>query len=598
MSATSAGQSPERVHPFDLKNVTLGPGRFRDQLEAALIYYLSIPDDDMLLGFRRRAGLPHPGTELGGWYCNEAGPTPDWDEFFNPFGQWISGLSRLYAVSQDPRLLAKVKNLVSEWGKTIEPDGYFYYSWNCNAHHYVYDKMVGGMVDALVYCGYEPAAALLEKITRWAEKNLARYRLPASSRYAVGQNPLIRGIDNEWYTLSENLYRAYVATGNARYKDFAAEWHYDYYWDALAAGHAEVMAGVHGYSHVNNLSGAAMAYRVTGAEKYLNTLTRAYALLKQYQWMASGGYAPDEKMIDPVKPNWDELERNAYSFEVPCGSWAGFKLSRYLLSFTGQATYGEWVETLLYNALGAALPMRDDPFRRGRTFYYADYRASGGRKVYHHYSFPCCSGTYPQAVAEYANLIYYQDAESLYISQYLPSRVTFEKGGTPITLEQVTDYPEEETVTVKLQAAREAHFSLKLRLPAWLEPQQLGVSLNGQPLQSSPVEVGWLVLTRTWQPEDCLQIRLPMQIRWVPLAPSHPERCALMYGPVMLALTGARGGPLVGPVSAPETWIEKTGHHPLRFALKGAPERGEFIPFYEVPERLPYFVYLDIVSAG
>ena len=28
----------------------------------------------------------------------------------------------------------------------------------------------------------------------------------------------------EWYTLTENLYRAYLVTGNQRYRDFGAVW--------------------------------------------------------------------------------------------------------------------------------------------------------------------------------------------------------------------------------------------------------------------------------------------------------------------------------------------------------------------------------------
>ncbi len=89
-----------------------------------------------------------------------------------------------------------------------------------------------------------------------------------------------------------------------------------------------------------------------------------------------------------------------------------------------------------------------------------------------------------------------------------------------------------------------------------------------------------------------------MRLRFVPLAPAYPRRCALMYGPVLLALTGTTGGPLVGPLSAPEAWIEQAGGGPLRFALKDDPGRGVFVPFYEIPERMPYFVYLDIVEEG
>ena len=53
--------------------------------------------------------------------------------------------------------------------------------------------------------------------------------------------------------------------------------------------------------------------------------------------------------------------------------------------------------------------------RTVRTFYYSDYRVAGGMKVYYWDAWPCCAGTYLQAVADYPNLIYYKDASSLYM---------------------------------------------------------------------------------------------------------------------------------------------------------------------------------------
>ena len=66
------------------------------------------------------------------------------------------------------------------------------------------------------------------------------------------------------------------------------------------------------------------------------------------------------------------LELYAGHAEIPCGTWAGFKLSRYLIGFTGEARFGDWIETMVYNAIGAALPTEPD----GRTYYYGDYRIS------------------------------------------------------------------------------------------------------------------------------------------------------------------------------------------------------------------------------
>lgn len=44
----------------------------------------------------------------------------------------------------------------------------------------------------------------------------------------------------EWYTLPENLLRAYQLFGDPLYRDFAMTWLYPYVWDKLAAGEEDI----------------------------------------------------------------------------------------------------------------------------------------------------------------------------------------------------------------------------------------------------------------------------------------------------------------------------------------------------------------------
>ena len=207
-----ARQGRQKLEDFDYRGVTLDGGQMRLQLDEVRDYYLRIPNDDLLKGFRQCAKLPAPGKDLGGWYTADT---------FHVFGQIVSGLARLYAASGDPACKEKVDALVSEWGKCIAADGYFYYSATPNAPHYIYDKMVGGLVDAYLYCGNHEAIGHLRRITDWAVKNLERSRRTGDT-------------STEWYTLTENLDRAYLATGDTVYRDFAEVWEYHDYWDIYA----------------------------------------------------------------------------------------------------------------------------------------------------------------------------------------------------------------------------------------------------------------------------------------------------------------------------------------------------------------------------
>jgi DUF1680 family protein len=159
---------------------------------------------------------------------------------------------------------------------------------------------------------------------------------------------------------------------------------------------------------------------------------------------------------------WRTPER-VDSFEAPCCTWAAFKLARYLLTFTGEARYGDWLERLLYNAIGASLPIVEN----GKHFYYADYHLGAGLKYYSRSNYTCCSGTYFQDVAEYRNLIYFKDDSSLCVNLYLPSTVEWQRGKVSVKLTLETKYPVAEGITLKVETTSPVKCPLRFRVPAW-----------------------------------------------------------------------------------------------------------------------------------
>ncbi len=578
---------------LNYQGVDLLDGHFKRQFDGALEYMLALPDDDILLGFRRRAGMPHPGDELGGWYSNDGSfDIYNWGEIGNTFGQWLSFLARAWRLTGDRRAFEKAERLMDEWAKTIAPDGYFFYSDAPNGPHYLYDKHLLGLLDVYEHMNLPRALAYLSRITDWAEKNLGRSRLPAGPNHLsfTGGDPAIRIMDNEWYTLSEGLYRAWLLTGEARYLDFARVWHYDHYWDALRRGDEEAMNGLHGYSHVNTLGGAAMAYRATGEKGYLETLQNAYDIMKKNQLLANGGYAPAEHMANARGSNYYAIEDEPKTFEVCCGSWAVFKTVRHLIELTGEARYGDWAEAALYNAVGAALPFKDDCQRRGKTFYYSDLRLGGGRKLYFEHSFPCCSGTYPEALAEYHNLVCYAGEDALYLSQYIPSCIRSEVRGRQVELEISGEYPYGEEILLRVRA--KGRFTLMLRIPSWVNPGEAALLLNGRPADSEIAPGRWARVEADWGGDDLVALRLPMRLRLAPIHPAYPWRTALMAGPVLLAAEG-KVPQVAGDYREPESVARALGG--MRFeARTPSGDRVLFKPYLEFGEKEWATVYFDL----
>ncbi len=561
------------IEPFGYRGVSLDDGPLRQQVDAAREDYLRIPNDDLLKGFRKRAGRPAPGADLGGWYSSD---------IFHVFGQILSGLARLHAVTGDPSYRDKAEVLLREWAKCIEPDGYFFYSRKPNAPHYIYDKMVGGLVDLIIHCDSKLAAESLAKITAWAIKNLDR-----SNAYAFA--------GTEWYTLSENLYRAHRATGDRTYRDFATVWHYSEYWDVFARrgdlfgdrGEGRRTDIYHAYSHVNTLGGAAQAYLHSGEQHFLDTILHAHDDLLAHQCFATGGFGPDEQLLP--RAAWRRKTDCSHdSFETQCGAFAILKLCKYLMTITGDARYGNWIERTAYNGIAATIPMSPD----GLVFYYSDYNSLGGAKHNHSVGWSCCTGTRPMALADLHDLIYFHGQEELYVNLFVPSTLVWTRPGGTVTVRQRTRFPEAESTELTIASQTTATFGVKLRAPGWLAGP-ISVSVNGQPVVAPVDERGWVTIHRGWQNGDRVTAHLPMKFDVKPLDSSTPFPAAIIRGPVALAVrsTGQNPGDILREGSLEHALVASDGE-PLTYHSRH--DANLLVrPFYVFKLGEPYYLYLD-----
>ena len=560
------------LKPFDYKGVTLYDSRLKDQLDAVKREYLSIPNDDLLKGFRQRAGFPSPGNDLGGWYSGDV---------FHIFGQIVGGLSRLYAATGDPACRDKADYLVCQWAKCIAPDGYFYYSRKPNAPHYTYEKTAGGLVDAYRYCGNQQALQSLGRITDWAIKNLDRER-----KYAFNHP----SGNTEWFTLTENLYRAYLFTGDVKYKDFGALWEYTDYWNRYARNEdvfKDYLGRYHAYSHVNNLNGAAAAYLVSGEKHYLDTLVHAYDYLTTRQTYATGGYGQAESL----KRNYDDLIaslNNEATFETQCGSWAVFKLVKYLLSFTGDARFGDWVELLTYNGIGASPAMHP----AGCVQYYSSYNVYNGVKANNNGVWTCCAGTRPEAVADYCALVWFQDASALYVNLYTPSAISWNCRGVPVTVSQQGVLEEDKGIEFAVSSKAAVNFGLKFRVPGWIAAP-MSVLVNHQEISAKVDSRHWLAVERTWKDGDKVTVKLPLGLHVRRLDPSKAYPAAILYGPIVLV------GPTSGKKQASKldltdinSQLEAVSSGTATFRLK-ADKSVVLRPYYAFAPGEDYFMYID-----
>jgi len=515
----AADATPAALSELAYGQVQFGDGPLQRQARENHRLVLQLDEDALLRPFRVRSGLRAPGQELGGWYDTYA---------FAPgatFGQWMSALSRYYAITGDTATRAKVQRLVRGYAATVDARGSFYRHNRFPA--YTYDKLVGGLLDAEKLGRDETARATLARTTRAAVPYLPPHAMPRNEHAQPGEDFSQHAWD-ESYTLPENQFQAWESTGERVHRQLAQRFLYDEFFAALARGD-NALPGKHAYSHVNALSSAAQAYLSLRNPLYLAAAQQGFSMIAA-QSFATGGWGPDEHFIIPGSGALGaSLEAQSKSFETPCGAYAHFKLTRYLLRITRDSRYGDSMERVLYNCVLGAIPIQPD----GHAFYYSDYTRQA-RKTFHPDRWPCCSGTLPMVAADYAISTCFTDAQGIYVNLYVPAHINWTQDNVPCGLSIETDYPYAAAVSMTLRLPSPQRFTLNLRIPAWVQDATLLINGKREP---TPQSGQFAAIQREWQPVDRIELELPDTRRLERVDAQHPDTVALLAGPLVLMRT-------------------------------------------------------------
>ncbi len=518
--------------PFEFEDVKLLPGLMYDEFIEVRDYFMSLSNDNLLYGLRQKEGIENPpGKPIGGWYDLLSALT---------LPQWISAYCRMYAVTGDPACKEKAGYLLDEWWK------YYTKADNSGSN----DKWIIALLDMDRYCHRSDALEKLDQYILGGQRKIsgaageggytsrALHDTIASFR-KFGDN------SSEWYTASWPLYLAYLQTGKQPYKAFANFWEYREWWDLFASNPVKPflktpVAGlntewVHAYSHINSFNAAAEAYRVKGDLYYLNAMKNLYDWMQSYQTFATGGYGPELEHIMPLNRIVGTLSDRTDHFETQCGSWAALMLCQNLITLTGEATYGNWIERLAYNAINATIPMTPET----HVLYYSNYNMNGATKLNRPIEGTCCAGTRPLNIIQYYINTFYHDSNNLYVNLFTPAEVTWKRGKSSIKLTQHTHFPYADTTEFAISITKPEIFGIGIRIPEWLAAAMI-VTVNNQHVACRE-ENGWMIVDRQWKNGDKLTVKMPMEFWLSALDQSEGRPTAVMYGPLAMAFTSYDG---------------------------------------------------------
>ena len=569
---------------FGYSQVQLLDGPLKVQFDQNHEFFLHLSEDRLLKIFRTRAGLPAPGEWMSPWY----------DEFCPGahYGQYVSALARFSAATNSAPTRAKVHRLVKGYAQTLDSSGRIFADLRYPG--YTYDKLVLMLIDAHSFAGEEDAPAILRTTTQAAKPHMAEKAL---TRQQMQDRPHKDEtyLWDETYTMAENLFLAYERLGDQQYFDMGKRYLLDKtFFDPLSEGQ-DPLPGLHAYSHVNAFSSGVQGYLKLRDQKYYRAVSHAIDLLWNDQSYATGGWGPNEALVEPGKGQLGaSLETTHRSFETPCGAYAHFKLMRYMIGLTKDSRYGDSLERVLYNTLLGATPIQED----GKSFYYSDYHDSGfkadnrvmpdSKYVWDHDGrWPCCSGTLPQVTADYVISGYFNSADGVYVNLFVPSRLTCTRDGARCQITQQTSYPTGNLTTLDLELSESRSFSVYLRVPGWAGPNT-SISVNGKRLNNAISAGSFHQIKRSWKTGDKIEFEIDQRIRTEAADAQTPHRLAVLRGPqVMFALTGAP--PELTRAEFDSIQLHRAGETDWTYSHDG--NNMQLRPFWRIQQQQTYQTY-------
>ncbi|HEV3325705.1 MAG TPA: beta-L-arabinofuranosidase domain-containing protein, partial [Puia sp.] len=203
------------------------------------------------------------------------------------------------------------------------------------------------------------------------------------------------------------------------------------------------------------------------------------------------------------------------------------------------AKYADLYEETIYNALLGSLNLD------GTDFYYTNALATAQAR-YDWHSCPCCVGNIPRTLLMMPTWTYVRSDDGLYVNLFVGSRIDVGKvAGTKVEMLQKTDYPWKPEVSILVNPATDATFTVYVRVPNRQtselytpSPEVSGlryISVNGKVITPSIVN-GYAVIRRTWKKGDRIDMQLPMEIQKVTAdkkIAADSGRVALRYGPLL-----------------------------------------------------------------
>lgn len=321
-------------------------------------------------------------------------------------------------------------------------------------------------------------------------------------------------------------------------------------------------------------AGAADVSALTGDKAYVAALDKIWADVAGTKIYLTGGigasgawegYGPPYRLP------------NASAYAETCANIAAFLWNSRMFRLEEDAKYVDVMERILYNGVLPGVSLSGDLF-----FYPNPLASYGQHQRVPWFSCACCPPNVARILASVPGYVYAAAAGKVYVNLFAQGTAKITAGKTKLEFVQTTDYPWKGDVRIEVKPVKSAALTLYVRIPGWALGRPIptdlytytdgpaappaagpagqgeaGTQLTTEPLirdvEMPTVKVngelvdlvlqkGYVLIARTWQAGDAVEVSLPMPVRRV-VANAKVEadigRVAIERGPLVYCAEAA-----------------------------------------------------------
>ena len=292
-------------------------------------------------------------------------------------------------------------------------------------------------------------------------------------------------------------------------------------------------------------SGMADVSALTGDMKYAQALYKIWNDLLGTKYYITGGIGSSGSN-EGFGPPYELPNLSAYC--ETCASIGLVFWNYRMFLLTGESKYFDVLEHTLYNALLSGISLSGDRF-----FYSNVLESRGQHERSAWFGCACCPSNICRFIPSIPGYMYATKGNELYTNLYINSTSEVEISNQKVSVGQITDYPWNGKIEIRLSPEKPADLIMKFRIPSWVNENPvpgnlyhysddtkptLSFTVNGKLVQCM-IRDGYASIERKWVAGDVISFELPMEVRKIfanPAVIADRDHFSLQRGPLMYCL--------------------------------------------------------------